>query len=107
MNGHIQNQKPSKAWQSLVKTCLPPQDQDVEFWWQLTGYHLAKMIEAADYSIERQYEILLFHYHWIVRALFSPFHTKSFFTEPSFNHLYRSPDLELRPMPMDVQNGSL
>jgi hypothetical protein len=62
----IQQQHPTKVWQSLVKTCLPPQDRDWEFWWQHTGYHMASMVEAAGYSVERQYEILLFHYHWIV-----------------------------------------
>lgn len=64
---HAQSQRhPTKVWLSLVKTCLPPQDRDIEFWWQLTGYHLANMVEAAGYSVERQYEVLLFHYHWIV-----------------------------------------
>lgn len=55
----------TKVWQSL-RTCLAPKDPDFEFWWQLTGYHLAHMVEAAGYTIERQYEILLFHYSWIV-----------------------------------------
>lgn len=60
--------KPSlKVWNSLVKNCLPPQtNKDVEFWWKITGYHLAVMIDAAGYSVEKQYETLLFHYHWIV-----------------------------------------
>lgn len=50
-----------------MKNCLPIQkNKDVEFWWQLTGYHLAAMIDAAGYSAEKQYEVLLFHYHWIV-----------------------------------------
>jgi hypothetical protein len=54
-----------KVWQSL-KTCLPPGDPDTQFWWQLTGYQLAHMVDAAGYTIERQFEILLFHYHWVV-----------------------------------------
>jgi hypothetical protein len=66
MDRHSPNSQPSKVWQSLVKSCLPPQNRDVEFWWHHTGYQLAKMIEAAGYTVERQYEILLFHYHWIV-----------------------------------------
>ncbi|KAI1503388.1 dimethylallyl tryptophan synthase GliD1, partial [Biscogniauxia marginata] len=56
------------VWQSLNK-CLPPQEPDIDFWWQLTGYHLANMVKEADYSIERQFETLLFHYHWIVPRL--------------------------------------
>ena len=59
---------PLMVWNSLVKKCLPQSDnKDIEFWWKLTGYHIAVMIEAAGYSIEKQYEVLLFHYHWIVR----------------------------------------
>ncbi|KAI9677128.1 MAG: hypothetical protein M1822_008237 [Bathelium mastoideum] len=59
-----------KVWNSLVKKCLPPsEDKNVEFWWKITGYHLAVMIDAAGYSPEKQYEVLLFHYHWIVPRL--------------------------------------
>ncbi|KAI1752886.1 aromatic prenyltransferase [Xylaria castorea] len=57
-----------KVWQSL-ETCLPPGDPDTQFWWQLTGYQLAHMVDAAGYTIERQYEILLFHYHWVILRL--------------------------------------
>lgn len=63
----VQPTPPLKVWHSLVKNCLPPPiDKDAEFWWRLTGYHLAVMIDAAGYSTEKQYETLLFHYHWIV-----------------------------------------
>jgi hypothetical protein len=62
-----QTATPLKVWTSLVKRSLPQtENKDVEFWWNLTGYHLAVMIDAAGYSIEKQYEVLLFHYHWIV-----------------------------------------
>ncbi|CAN8095471.1 unnamed protein product [Discula destructiva] len=59
------------AWASLEETCRSPHphDRHIEFWWQLTGYQLAKMVDAAGYSVERQYEILLFHYQWIVPRL--------------------------------------
>ncbi|KAL9095873.1 MAG: hypothetical protein Q9165_001870 [Trypethelium subeluteriae] len=61
---------PPKVWTSLVKRCLPPaESRDVDFWWKLTGYHLAVMIDAAGYSLDKQYEVLLFHYHWIVPRL--------------------------------------
>lgn len=73
---------PLKVWNSLVKTCLPPsENKDVEFWWRLTGYHLAAMIDAAGYSVEKQYETLLFHYHWIVS------------TEPHHNERYNAQEV--------------
>ncbi|KAI1390512.1 aromatic prenyltransferase [Hypoxylon trugodes] len=59
----------TKVWDSLVTRCLPLQDRDAEFWWQLTGYHMAHMLDAAGYTVERQYEVLLFHYLWIVPRL--------------------------------------
>lgn len=55
-----------KVWNSLANTLPAPANKDVEFWWGITGYHLAVMIDQAGYSIERQYEVLLFHYQWIV-----------------------------------------
>ncbi|KHN94378.1 dimethylallyl tryptophan synthase GliD1 [Metarhizium album ARSEF 1941] len=58
----------SKAWGSLSKL-LPPRNSDEDFWWKKTGPHLAAMLEAAQYSPERQYDALLFHYHWIVPYL--------------------------------------
>lgn len=37
-----------------------------EHWWNLTGPQLASMLEEAGYTMDRQLEILLFYYHWIV-----------------------------------------
>lgn len=54
-----------KAWAAL-STFLPSRGPDCDYWWQLTGMHLASLMEAAGYAIERQYEALLFHYHWMV-----------------------------------------
>ncbi|KAI0904216.1 aromatic prenyltransferase [Ustulina deusta] len=65
---HARREDQPKVWQSLG-LCLAPKDYNVRFWWQLTGYHLAHMVDAAGYTIERQYEILLFHYHWIIHQL--------------------------------------
>lgn len=56
---------PLKVWNFLTR-CLPVVDKDADFWWRLTGYHMAVMIEAAGYTPERQYEVLLFHHHFIV-----------------------------------------
>lgn len=54
-----------KAWTSL-SLLLPSRGPDCDYWWKLTGRHLASLMEAAGYAIERQYEALVFHYHWMV-----------------------------------------
>ncbi|KAL4886013.1 aromatic prenyltransferase [Aspergillus karnatakaensis] len=51
------------AWKVLSQT-LPSRDSDADAWWQLTGRHLAVLLDAAAYPIERQYECLLYHYHY-------------------------------------------
>ena len=68
-NGHkpLQRSQPTKVFQSLSQ-CLPPRDPDVDRWWQITGQHLAAMCEAAGYSIEKQYEVLLMHHQFTVRC---------------------------------------
>ncbi|KAI0147389.1 dimethylallyl tryptophan synthase GliD1 [Xylariaceae sp. FL1272] len=53
------------VWQQLNQW-LPPRDTDSDYWWKLTGEHLAIMLEAAGYTAEKQYSALLFHHHWIV-----------------------------------------
>ncbi|KAL5341458.1 aromatic prenyltransferase [Aspergillus crustosus] len=59
---------PTKAWTRL-RQWLPPRTADTDYWWNLTGLHLAKMLEAAGYSSDEQVDALLFHYHWIVPYL--------------------------------------
>ncbi|KAL2824223.1 aromatic prenyltransferase [Aspergillus cavernicola] len=59
------NGQSTKAWASLSQY-LPPRTPDLDYWWSLTGIHLAIMLEAGGYGIEKQYEALLFHYHWVV-----------------------------------------
>ncbi|KAJ5952084.1 uncharacterized protein N7479_010497 [Penicillium vulpinum] len=56
---------PTKAWATLAHL-LPSAGPDCDYWWKLTGLHLSKMVEAAGYTTDQQYEALLFHYHWIV-----------------------------------------
>ena len=56
---------PTKVWTRLSQW-LPPRTTDTDYWWKLTGLHLAKMLEAAGYSADDQLDALLFHYHWIV-----------------------------------------
>ncbi|KAL3459594.1 aromatic prenyltransferase [Aspergillus heterothallicus] len=67
---------PTKAWTRLSQW-LPPRNTDLDYWWNLTGLHLAKMLEAAGYSSDEQLDALLFHYHWIVPYLGSSPGTKS------------------------------
>ncbi|EMD88355.1 hypothetical protein COCC4DRAFT_44186 [Bipolaris maydis ATCC 48331] len=55
----------TEAWKALEK-CLPSRDCNSDTWWQLTGRHLAAIMDAAGYPLEKQYEALLFHYHWTV-----------------------------------------
>ncbi|KAL4784748.1 aromatic prenyltransferase [Aspergillus varians] len=59
---------PTVAWNRLWQW-LPPRDADTDYWWKLTGLHLAKMLEAAGYSADEQLNALLFYYHWIVPYL--------------------------------------
>lgn len=61
---HIDGQS-TQAWSTLSQY-LPARDPDSNHWWQLTGRQLATLVEAAGYPIEKQYEALLFHYHWAV-----------------------------------------
>ncbi|KAF9728935.1 hypothetical protein PMIN06_010359 [Paraphaeosphaeria minitans] len=58
----------TKSWQSL-SLLLPQRNPDYDFWWGLTGPHLATMLENAGYSSEKQFEMLLFHFHWSVTYL--------------------------------------
>lgn len=56
---------PSEAWTKLSRY-LPYVNAAQDYWWQLTGRHLASLVEAAGYPLEKQYEALIFHYHWTV-----------------------------------------
>lgn len=73
-NGHVEKgylkhqiPNPTVVWQSLQKV-IPLQDRNIRFWWHHTGYHVACMVDASGYSIEKQYEVLLFHLHFIVSS---------------------------------------
>lgn len=61
------------VWAALKKW-LPQQESNLQYWWDLTGQHLATMLEAGGYSVEEQYNALLFHNSWIVS---SPIHIKT------------------------------
>ncbi|KAL2811620.1 tryptophan dimethylallyltransferase-domain-containing protein [Aspergillus granulosus] len=51
------------AWRALSRI-LPCRDSNSDAWWQLTGKQLAVLLDAAGYNIERQYQCLLYHYHY-------------------------------------------
>ncbi|KAL3443931.1 tryptophan dimethylallyltransferase-domain-containing protein [Aspergillus insuetus] len=51
------------VWKVLSRT-LPSQDANSDAWWQLTGKHLAVLLNAAGYPVDRQFECLLYHYHY-------------------------------------------
>ena len=53
----------------MVSRWLPPRNADCNYWWQLTGQHLATMLFEAGYSVHEQYEGMIFHYHWVVPRL--------------------------------------
>lgn len=57
--------EPTQVWKTLAK-CLPSRNPDCDYWWNLTGRHMAYMVEAAGYTTEKQYEALLYYYHWAV-----------------------------------------
>ena len=54
-----------QVWKRLVP-CLPPRTADCDFWWMLTGRHLAVMLEEAGAPVGEQYATPTFHYHWVV-----------------------------------------
>lgn len=61
----------SSVWEALSRW-LPTRDDDSNYWWNVTGPHMAAMLEEAGYSKEKQYENLLIHYHWTVSTTTQP-----------------------------------
>ncbi|KAK4504425.1 hypothetical protein PRZ48_005341 [Zasmidium cellare] len=54
---------------NAVSRFLPPGNEHEAFWWKLVGRHFAIMMHEADYSIERQIELLQFHRFRIIPLL--------------------------------------
>ena len=54
---------------NTVSRWLPPRTSDDDYWWQLTGPHIATMFTEAGYSIHETYEALIFYFHVIVPRL--------------------------------------
>ena len=59
-----------ELWHSVSKW-LPSRDVDKDFWWNLCGHHLFTMLDAGGYTVEKQYEALMFFYHYVVRKVFA------------------------------------
>jgi len=57
--------EPTKAWVAIFQW-LPARTPDSDYWWRLTGPHLAAMVQQAGYPLEKQIEALIFHYNWSV-----------------------------------------
>ncbi|PIA99511.1 4-O-dimethylallyl-L-tyrosine synthase [Cercospora beticola] len=55
----------TEAFEALT-SILPSRSADENYWWDLTGPQLAALVEGAGYAPAKQYEALLFHYHWMV-----------------------------------------
>lgn len=57
---------PGRKALDMVSKLGPSHGFADEHCWNLTSPQLASMLEEASYPVERQVEILLFYYHWIV-----------------------------------------
>lgn len=60
--------KPTSLW-AMASRWLPHRNADLDYWWQLTGMHLATLFSEADYSPYESYEAMIFYYHVIVPRL--------------------------------------
>ncbi|OBR04046.1 Dimethylallyl tryptophan synthase 1 [Colletotrichum higginsianum IMI 349063] len=52
-----------------VSKWLPPRDEHSDYWWNMAGPHFATLFRNAGYSLEEQYEALLFVYHQVIPRL--------------------------------------
>ncbi|KAI1381282.1 dimethylallyl tryptophan synthase GliD1 [Hypoxylon crocopeplum] len=64
----ITRESSSPVWEA-VSRWLPLANPDLEYWWKLTGPHVAHMMETAGHSVEAQYNALLFHYSYVIPYL--------------------------------------
>ncbi|RHZ54023.1 uncharacterized protein CDV56_106189 [Aspergillus thermomutatus] len=62
------DQAVTPVWDA-VSQWISVTNPDLEYWWKLTGPHISYMMVAAGYTVEAQYNALLFHYHWIIPYL--------------------------------------
>ncbi|KAL6230047.1 hypothetical protein BDW75DRAFT_234723 [Aspergillus navahoensis] len=89
----------------VVSKLEPSRGPSYAHWWKLTGPQLALMLQAAKYPIEKQFETLLFYYHWIatsgpnVRLTIEPINEVS---GTRFDPLNQSPSLELLQRVADI-----
>lgn len=76
-----------KIWE-LISSLQPSVDEDLRFWWRKAGLPLAILFQKAGYSIESQYQHLLFFYFLVAPELGTrgdgqglPTNWKSFMTD--------------------------
>jgi DMATS type aromatic prenyltransferase len=68
-----------EIWKSL-STFLPNDNEDHQFWWKVTGRHVARMLHEAKYPVKRQVELLMFQrYHVVPRLGPRPTSSKPWF----------------------------
>ena len=53
----------------MTSRWLPSRTADLDYWWQLTGPHMATLFSEAGYSLHESYEAMVFYYHVIVPRL--------------------------------------
>lgn len=70
MNGTSSSSGPeaTPVWKTLGQ-CLPPRQNDWDYWWKFSGPQMAILLSEAGYSVHEQYEALLFYYHHIIPRL--------------------------------------
>jgi DMATS type aromatic prenyltransferase len=54
---------------NAITRFMPMESEDESFWWSLVGRHVGIMMHEADYSVERQIQLLLFHRYRIIPYL--------------------------------------
>ncbi|KAF4461269.1 dimethylallyl tryptophan synthase 1 [Fusarium albosuccineum] len=64
----LSSKKPTNTWETLSRY-LPSRNEDLDYWWSRIGPQAALVLEKAGYSVQGQYDALLFLYHWIMPEL--------------------------------------
>ncbi|KAF2713229.1 aromatic prenyltransferase [Pleomassaria siparia CBS 279.74] len=62
------DEKHTGVWKALSKW-LDPDDENKEYWWNVTGPHLSTMLEAAECSTLKQVKQLLAYYEYAIPFL--------------------------------------
>ncbi|KAJ5193614.1 hypothetical protein N7491_000945 [Penicillium cf. griseofulvum] len=66
--GSTKHSRGTSIWE-IVSRWHFAQDPSQAYWWTHTGPYLALMLKEANYPTEKQFEYMLFYYHWIIPQL--------------------------------------